>query len=286
MSPQENTFKWDTPHGPKDEVLVAILNQARDLSIVRDQQWYRIPVSSADKWLRRRWPPQWIAFYQTKIFGAEAFAIHYCARVLGIRQVFRWELFPDERSHAKSAERYHQMMLGPLQRLPFPIRSRRWRRIVFISTTWQKFSHAREINELYDESPLEDLLWAQIKRVNLTAERQEFITANGTDYALDFAFYCATGNLDVETDGDTWHTDPTRIAADNRRDNDLETGGWKLLRFNSWHLREQMTDYCVPTIVENVRRLGGLAENRVVPRDIQPDPASPSQLSLFDGDSS
>ena len=47
------------------------------------------------------------------------------------------------------------------------------------------------------------------------------ITANGTDYALDFAFYCEKGKMDVETDGDSWHADPKRIPMDNRRDNDL-----------------------------------------------------------------
>src|SRR5206468_3446257 len=113
--------------------------------------------SSAVKWLRPRWPPSWIAFYQTKVFGAEAFAINYYARVLDIREAFRRELVPDEQKHPHAADRYHQMLLGPLQRLPAPIRSRRWRRIVFIRTTWRKFNVAAEINELYDESPLEDL---------------------------------------------------------------------------------------------------------------------------------
>ncbi len=62
-----------------------------------------------------------------------------------------------------------------------------------------------------------------LQRLQFEAERQEFITANGNDYALDFAFYCQAGKLDVETDGDTWHADPARIPEDNRRDNDLET---------------------------------------------------------------
>lgn len=282
MRRQQKIFRSDTPRGPNEEVLVAILNHPHDLIIARDQHWYRIPVSSAQKWLRRRWPPQWIAFYQTKIFGAEAFAIHYCARVLNVREAFRWQLRPGEPNHPKAGHRYYQMLLGPLEHLPQPIHSRRRRRIVFIPTTWRKFSSATEINELYDESPLEDLLWDQITRLRLTPERQEFITANGSDYALDFAFYCETGKLDVETDGDTWHADRARIHEDNRRDNDLETGGWKLLRFNTYHLREQMTDYCLPTIVQNVRRLGGLSEGRVVPRDIKDDASSPSQLGLFD----
>jgi len=269
----------------RDEVLVSILNHPRDLALARDHHWYRIPVRSADKWLLRRWPPQWLTFYQTSIFGREAFAIRYYAPVLHVRQVLRRELFPDQPRDEKALQRYYQLILGPLQQLDRPIFSRRRRRIIFIPTTWQKFMSAAEINDLSDESPLEDRLWAELKRHDLNPERQEFITANGHDYALDFAFYCATGRLDVETDGDTWHSDPHRISEDNLRDNDLETGGWKLLRFNTSQLNDQITDYCLPTIIKNLQRLGGLAEDRLIPRDIQPDPSGPSQMSLFDDQS-
>jgi very-short-patch-repair endonuclease len=258
------------------------MNQPRDLALAREAHWYRIPVSSADKWLARRWPPEWLAFYQTKVFGNESFGINYYARVLEIRRASRQQLFPDEPRSAKSTQDYFQLFLGPIQRLAKPILSRRWRRIVFIPTTWGKFLRAEEINDLYDESPLEDMLWAELKRLKLPAERQEFITANGADYALDFAIYCTTGKVDVETDGDTWHADPQRIPVDNRRDNDLETGGWKLLRFNSYHLNEEMGSYCLPTIVQNIQKLGGTDEKRVVQRDIQLDASSPSQMSLFD----
>jgi very-short-patch-repair endonuclease len=102
------------------------------------------------------------------------------------------------------------------------------------------------------------LLWEEFKRLRLEAERQEFVQANGADYSLDFALYCRRGKVCVETDGDTWHADRVRIPEDNRRDNDLETGGWKLLRFNTQQLREEMIDYCVPTILRNVEQLGGL----------------------------
>lgn len=270
------------------EVLVAILNHPRDLAAARDRHWYRIPVSAAQKWLTQpragstRWPPKWLAFYQTKIFGPEAFAINYYAEVLSVRQAARSELFPDEPKNEKSSRQYYQLILGPLQKLAHPIPSRRWRRIVFIQTTWQKLTRAEEINDLYDESPLEDRLWTELKRTKLSAERQDFITANGNEYALDFAFYCETGKLDVETDGDRWHSNPARIPEDNRRDNDLETSGWKLLRFNTSQLHDKMTDYCLPTIATNVKKLGGISEGRIIPRDIQTDENKPTQLSLFD----
>ena len=142
----------------RGEVLVAIMNNLLDLSIARDEHWYRIPVSSVEKWLKERWPPNWLAFYQTKVFGAEAYAVHYYARVRDIQEKRRWELFPDQRRDERAQRRYWQLVLGELRRLPRPIPSRRWRRIVFIPTTWHKFVQATEINDLYDESPLEDRL--------------------------------------------------------------------------------------------------------------------------------
>ena len=268
----------------RGEVLVAILNNLLDFAVARDQHWYRIPVGSVHKWLKDRWPPRWLAFYQTKVFGSEAFAVNYYARVLGVRQVYRWQLFPDQPRDEKGRRRYYQLILEPLQRLPKPILSRRRRRIVFIPTTWQKFSSAVEINDLYDESPLEDRLWAELKRLQISAERQEFVPVKDRSYALDFAIYCTSGKIDVETDGDTWHADPERIPLDNLRDNDLETTGWRVLRFNTTHIREKMAEYCLPTIVENINRLDGVdEEERLVPRRINLDgPDGAYQLGLFD----
>ncbi len=78
------------------EVLVAIMNNLLDFVIARDQHWYRIPVRSVENLLKERWPPQWLAFYQTKVFGSEAYAVNYYTRIPDIRKVFRWQLFPDQ----------------------------------------------------------------------------------------------------------------------------------------------------------------------------------------------
>jgi very-short-patch-repair endonuclease len=267
----------------RGEVLVAIMNDLLDMGIARDQHWYRIPVQSVEHLLKDRWPPQWLAFYQTKAFGSEAYVVNYYAQVLDIRNVFRWQLFPNEPHDKKALQRYYQLLLSPLRCLPRPILSRRRRRIVFIPTTWQKFIGASEINDFYDESPLEDRLWAEMKRLQIGAERQEFIEVKDRAYALDFALYCASGKIDVETDGDTWHADPERIPLDNLRDNDLETVGWRVLRFNTYHIQETMAEYCLPTVVENINRLGGLDEGGLVPHKFNLDaPIGLRQLGLFE----
>ena len=171
----------------RGEVLVAIVKSREDFVIVREQGWYRIPVRSVQKWLRGRWPPRYLAFYQPKTFGDEAYAVRYYAEVLDVRKVLRRELFPDRPDDPKADWAYYQIRLGPLKELPKPIHSKRFRRIVFIPTTWEKFTRAEEINDLFDESPLEDQLWSELKRLNIPAERQEHVDVNSRAYFLDFA---------------------------------------------------------------------------------------------------
>ena len=262
--------------------MVAIVNDKRDFATIQDRNWYRIPVSSARKWLKDRWPPKWIAFYQTKVFGDEAYAVNYYAQVLDIRTVHRSQLFPDQPPHVRDSNRYYQLILGPLDKLPQPILSRRWRRIVFIPTTWKKFINALEINDLYDESPLEDRLWAVFKRNNIPAERQEFVTVENENYFLDFAIYCAKRNIDVEADGDTWHANPKRARQDNLRDNSLTAAGWEVLRFTTHQIQEEAETYCIPNITKAINKSGGVADGNYVTRRIDLKSDGTYQLGLFD----
>jgi len=272
------------PMSHRGEVLVAIINNHHDFASVREKHWYRIPVSSKEKWLKERWPPKWLAPYQTKAFGQEAHTISYYAKVLKIRQVSRWELFPDQPRNEKSNRRYYQLLLEPLGRLSKPIFSRRRRRIVFIPTTWEKLITATEINDLYDESSLEDRLWAAFKQLKIQSERQELVTIKDRNYFLDFAIYCASGKIDIETDGDEWHANPEKAKSDNLRDNDLESARWQQLRFTTHQIQEQMAEYCIPKIVETINNLDGMEEEgKFMPRKIDLNsPDGSYQLGLFD----
>jgi hypothetical protein len=129
-----------------DEVLVAVMNNKRDMEIAREYHWYRIPVESVEKFLKKRWEPQWLAFYQTKIFGDESHTIRYYARVEKIGIVDRAHLFPQELQPEK---RYYKLEITPLECLPQPIASEKRRRITFIQTTLEQFRNAKEIRDLY-----------------------------------------------------------------------------------------------------------------------------------------
>lgn len=134
----------------RGEVLVAILNNVQDMKIACEQHWYRIPVESVEKFLKQHWAPEWLAFYQTKVFGDEAYAVNYYARVQNICKVCRCELFPDEVPNEKSQKQYYKLEISELQRLEVSVGSDRCRRIHFIPTTLEKLKTAVTISDLSD----------------------------------------------------------------------------------------------------------------------------------------
>jgi hypothetical protein len=66
----------------------------------------------------------------------------------------RRQLIPSEPDHPRAGQWYYKLELGPLQHKIPPIVSARWRRIAFIATSGDRFTHATEINDLLaQESP-------------------------------------------------------------------------------------------------------------------------------------
>jgi hypothetical protein len=130
-----------------DRVLVAILNNRRDWELVQTQGWYRLPVRHA--------PPgtpdfDWLAFYFTRAFGDDGWAIHYYAPIGGHELVTRRDLFPEQPDHPRAGQWYFLLQLGSLQHKLPPILSRRWRRLTFIVTSGDRFMHAVDITDLLD----------------------------------------------------------------------------------------------------------------------------------------
>ncbi len=259
--------------------LVAILNNQRDFEILQQEGWYRIPVTNAP----RRWPPRWLAFYQTKIFGEDAYCVRYYGEVAQIERLPRPALFPQERPNPKSDKVYHKISLRDVKMLPQPIRSLRPRRIVFIPTTWQKLITATDFNDLFDDSPLEDNLWRSLRSWQIRAERQWMEDVGSQRFLLDFAIFCNGGKIDVETDGDSYHIGKEEGGRDNLRNNALTTAGWQVLRFSTAQIRERTADYCVPEILKTINRLDGLLDESAAPRIFyQTDTGTAEQLSLLE----
>lgn len=275
---QKHKIKKDNDSA-RGEALVAIMNDPRDFALLREQRWYRVPVASAPE----RWPPKWLALYQTRVFGDEAYAVHYYGRVKHISVVSRRELLPEDWKSENTDRKYYKIELESIEKLPRPIVSRRWRRIVFIPTTAAKLFSATQINDLFDDSPLENTLWDRLKELRIDAERQWEEKVGKARYMLDFAVFCRAGKLDIETDGDLYHHNPEYAAKDNVRNNALTSANWRVLRFNKAQVQENRAEYCVASITENIRRLGGLDDQALVPRKFHATQRGVvQQLSLLD----
>lgn len=239
---------------PDTAGLVAVINRRIDLDLAHAKQWYRIPVRSAPAGLNDM---RWVAFYLTAPFGGEKWSVRHWASITSIREARRVELLPDEPDHPRAQEAYYRLALGQVQQRHEPILSRRRRRVVFIPSVWRKFQTALEINDLHNGSPLEDRLWAAFKQEGIEAERQWFEGTTESLYCLDFAVFCPQRNIDVECDGDLWHSNPKRAREDNQRNNFLEQRGWHVLRFSTDQLMSTLPD-CLQAVKTTVRRCGGL----------------------------
>jgi very-short-patch-repair endonuclease len=241
------------------KVLVAIINNRRDLKIAQEKHWYRIPVKSAPK----RWKSDYLAFYQTKVFGKEKWAINYYAEIKGFEKLKRIELLPGEKNHPRALEDYYKIEISELKSLPKPIISRRWRRITFICTSLSRLKKAEEINDLFMESPLEEKVWYELKRKKIEAERQYLIGEGKVRYYLDFAIFCQKGKIDVECNGDFWHSQKRQIFKDNQRDNFLTSQGWSVLRFGSKEINKSL-QACLELIKKIVNGKGGIQNQKSI----------------------
>jgi hypothetical protein len=149
---------------PAARLLVAVVTRLRDLAAAHDEGWYRIPLTRAPRALHA----EYLAFYQTAVFGAERWAVRYLAEVHTVNIVTRAALLPEEAGHPRASERYYRFAIGPLLALPVPLPSRRLRRIAFIPTTAGQLLRARDVAELWhpdeDTAGWEELWGAGVNR--------------------------------------------------------------------------------------------------------------------------
>jgi very-short-patch-repair endonuclease len=256
-------------------VLVAIMNSKVDFAIAKTEGWYRIPVKSAPL-IVKNGSLHLLAFYHTKIFEEYPYSVRFYGVVKNITIVNRKELFPNEPVNIKTEKEYYKLEFSKLLELERPIVSQRGRRIVFIPTSREKFFNATEINHLFNDSELEDILWGKLQEKKIEAERQFFYQTDEKGYyILDFAIFCKNRNIDVECDGDEFHNRIEAVAYDKNRNNFLESKGWSVLRFTTKNITSELGK-TVNIICDTVNNYGGvqdttrLDEYRYVRQDNDP----------------
>lgn len=173
-----------------DRVLVGVMTHPQDFCLARDEGWYRIPVRHAPE---STTDSAVLAFYFTAAFGEDKWAVHWYSEVRGHELVLRRDLFPDQTEHPRANEPYYKVQIGPLIRRDPAIPSLRWRRISFINTTWDRFSAAEEINDLYLSGA--DGLYVTLKESGFFPEREYFIREDDDPcaYTADLVIPCRDG---------------------------------------------------------------------------------------------
>lgn len=239
--------------GSSQRVLVAVMNDPRDFEIARDKGWYRIPLRRAPG----RIAADYLAFYQTKAFGDEKWAVNYYAPTRHYRLATRAELLPEEADHPRAAEPYYKVEIGPLQRLPHPVLSKRLRRITFIPTTLERLLKAEEVNDLWDLGSREDRLWEAFKREGIEAERQYEVEEGAAGCLVDLAVFCQEGQVAVICEGEPAGESVKVIREGRVLDYDLAAWGWTVLRLD-WQQLSRDVPGCLAAVREAVSRCGGL----------------------------
>jgi hypothetical protein len=144
---------------PSALILVAVINNPRDLEIARLLGWYRIPLRTAPRVIA----VDYLAFYQTAAFGAAKWRVEYLAAVQGHELTTRLELFHDEPNHPHARQEYYKVQLGPLIRLARPILAEQWRRVTFFYTTGELLLGAGSLHDLVIPAERRQDLWQALR---------------------------------------------------------------------------------------------------------------------------
>lgn len=237
----------------KNSVLVAVVNREKDLEIAFNQHWYRIPIRHAPKRKAR-----YLALYQTRVFTRKGKSINFYAPIRKYSLTYRRDILLEEKSHPRSNELYQKLYLGPIRKAPRRIRNKTGLRINFGFTTLEKLLSAKEIRQIFNIAPLEQIMYTQLHKNGIEPFRQYCIMKNGNcRYRLDLAIFCKYGKIDIECDNEKWHYQPKRRKSDRKRNRWLKAHGWNILRFSGNEIINN-TSKCIEKTKNAISSLGGL----------------------------
>ncbi len=133
---------------PEDRVLVGVINRKRDFEKAQVEHWYRVPTRKMPQGIHA----EYVAFFLSKAFGDLNGGIHYYTRRTGTELAHRRDLLPEEANHPHADDTYYKLQFGDLRRKDPPILNPTRRPITFIYTTWDRFTQAQVIADLYSDA--------------------------------------------------------------------------------------------------------------------------------------
>ncbi|TET76024.1 MAG: DUF559 domain-containing protein [Candidatus Cloacimonadota bacterium] len=99
-----------------------------------------------------------------------------------------------------------------------------------------------------------------MKKEKIPAERKLFVREERRTYCLDFGLFCREGKIDVECDGEAYHSSREALNKDRMRNNELASYGWLVLRFTGTEINKD-AKACVRQIKKVINSLKGVERN-------------------------
>ena len=118
-------------------------------------------------------------------------------------------------------------------------------------------------------------MWGELRAAEIQAERQYEIRERNANYDLDFAIECSDGTMvNIECNGDTYHSTRAARDRDRRRNTYLTTRGWLVQRFGTDEIRNNIRG-CIDQVRTLIDRHGGPVD-RSLAYDLYRDDADSS----------
>ncbi len=222
-------------------VLVGVLKNKRDQTILLRDHWYRIPLVYLPK---RKF--DYIAFYQPVIFGKHGKRIEYYVRISKRAISKRIILLPRESNHPRAADDYIKFEFKEIIKLSQPIRNIIPRRIVFGFTSLKTLLSAKDILQLYGVPATEQIVQRALKRLGIQTIPEYFVSEKGRRYRIDLALIPSRGGqacdrrIAIECDNFKAHSSKIQILKDKKKDHFLKSLGWHVIRLKEKDIIENL----------------------------------------------
>jgi hypothetical protein len=183
-----------------DRVLVGVINRRDDLQRLLESRWYRIPQSQLPRGVYVEYLAFFLSGAAAKGYGKSG--VYYYARRAGVELLYRRDLLPAEPNHANANLPYYKVGLEEPQRRAVPILNTDKRRLSFIYTTWDRFFHARELQDLYSQADYYvDRIYHALRDAKIRVDRWWEVEHSATHQPAQVRILCEAGVLTAAFDG-------------------------------------------------------------------------------------
>jgi hypothetical protein len=197
---------------PEDRVLVGVINRKRDLDLLQREHWYRVPQARTPKGIYA----EYVAFFLSRAFKELNGGIYYYARRTGVELVRRRGLIPAEAAHPRADAVYYKLQLAEIRRKDPPVLNPSRRAISFIYTTWDRFTAARVIDDLYsDADQFVDRVFNALERQGVRSERVWEASRSSDDGGAQIRIECDRGTIIASTGPPEEHRIPLPVSSDD-----------------------------------------------------------------------